>query len=122
MIKLKGTVLRFGVEDEVGDIFSVNGVDFKNPVYVTKEFSKDLTDIIGSAKLKIEGSELVAEIDIFDNPDLKPEVLKILNPAVCGYINKREGKDIVNCEIQSIGLCVKRNIDECIKPLIIIEE
>ena len=122
MIKLTGVVLRFDVEDEVGDIFSKDGTNFKNPVYVTKEFSKDLTDVIGSAELTADGGDLIAEVNIFDNSELTPEILKLLNPAVFGRILDRDGKNIKNCEILGIGLCVNENIDERIKPLSIIEQ
>ncbi len=114
-------VLRFNRKaDSSGEIYPPECHATFNPwVWVTFGASDDDEDkVIGKAKLRREGDELIADLEVesqWDHEEAR-KAIATLRPAICGKILDAHKFTILQVEIMSIALCA-HNADRKILPL-----
>jgi hypothetical protein len=104
-----------GLPDQTNEVFLPKGVTVEPEVPVTVQFGENK---IGTAKLRIEGDAVFADLDLF----LVPPLVDIW-PAVGGEkVSRLRGDErwptiIKTAHINQIGLCASPNADSRIEKL-----
>lgn len=107
-----------GVPDSLGEVIEYAGVKVLDcNVSVVLNFSNEIRDNIGVARLVRLKDGVYAEIEIRGAWKLDLESIKRLTPAAGGVIFERTGNTIKRCEITHVGLCFGPNCDKRIKSI-----
>lgn len=102
--------------DSQGDVFDPAGVKVPAEVKLTHGFDNHPDAHLGTAKLRVEGNKVVADLD-FVSDRIPPELRKHLYPAIGGYIEVKEGAVIKKCRIDTLSVSANPNSDPRIGKL-----
>jgi hypothetical protein len=92
-------------QDSQGHTFVGCKVISEEFVPVTMEFSKRFSDIIGSAKIKVNKKSIDYEIMLnADIPARDRQTFESMTPVMGGFIISRIGDEIKKMRIDSVGL------------------
>lgn len=91
-----------GEPDSAGDILNSNLHIPKNPVSVTHDFYEKT--YIGDAYVQVEGNEVVAYLNLFDQDLFTKEMVESFYAVVGGSIIKREGGVVKEWVLTQIAL------------------
>jgi hypothetical protein len=107
MMRLSGPVLiADGEPDLQGDAFFVGGIVFPEVVRVSLDFSDRLKDMVGLAKLSIDGSKVMAQIEVFGQGEWLKSIVSagLVFGAPSGKVHSRDGARVLKFMVDRIGL------------------
>lgn len=110
-----GTVLLTG-PDCHGESIDFSQMKFQEEVKLTFNFSHEVRNLLGTAKLKKYKNKVVAIITV-DNKNFNFNLLKLLTPAIGGKIFSKHGNLVTDCEINELTLAPGKNTDSRIETL-----
>jgi hypothetical protein len=104
-----------GTPDNENEVISLEGIKIpEEPVSVRQDY--DVTRPVGRAKLHLEGVNLVADVELLDR--IEGEYTFAIGGSVKKKTKREDGVVVLNeIQIDTLGLCEKRNSDDRIKPI-----
>lgn len=108
--------------DKNGDVYRVDGIQFRKDVPVRFNFLRNSQASMGFASLRVESGQLLAKIIIDKALAYPEEIISNYYPAIGGVVLKREDGNPWNIQefkLKEIGLVPTPNHNPDIKPLIV---
>lgn len=106
-----------GIPDSSGEIIDPAGVEFEPEVAVEYEFSGELRDQMGFAKIEKTEDGLYATIELNKHWKQDESVVVLLSPCIGGVVVDRKDNTLLKCKINRIGICRGPNTDHRIKSI-----